>query len=83
MSWNKPSDYNNMHGATIKICSFLLLSSLCVSAAIVFCWMISTSVSLAIFPFVRLADVYLLIGFIVSGKVLVPAFSYVIHGWFM
>jgi hypothetical protein len=25
----------------------------------------------------------LLIGFIVSGKVLVPAFSYVIHGWFM
>ena len=36
--------------------------------------------SLAIFPLVRLADVYLLIEFIVSGKVLVPTFSDVIHG---
>jgi hypothetical protein len=45
--------------------------------------MVSTSVSLAIFPVVRLADIYLLIEFIVSGKVLVPAFSDVINGWSM
>lgn len=37
--------------------------------------------SLAIFPVVRLADIYLLIEFIVSGKVLVPAFSDVINVW--
>jgi hypothetical protein len=80
MSWNKSSDYNNMHSVTIKICSFHLRSSLCVRAAIVFCGVMSTSVSSAIFPVVRLADVYLLIEYIVSGKVLVPAFSDVIHG---
>lgn len=39
--------------------------------------------SLAIFPVVRLVDIYLLVEFIVSGKVLVPAFSDVINSWSM
>jgi hypothetical protein len=45
--------------------------------------MVSTSVALAISPVVRLADIYLLIEFIVSGKVLMPEYSYVINGWSM
>jgi len=45
--------------------------------------MVSTSVSLDISPVVRLADIYLLIEFIVSGKVLMPAYSDVINGWSM
>jgi len=40
-------------------------------------------VSLDISPVVRLADIYLLIEFIVSGKVLMPAYSDVINGWSM
>lgn len=39
--------------------------------------------SLAVSPIVRLAVIYLLIKFIVSYKVLVPAFSDVINGWSM
>ena len=45
------------------------------------CGVVSISGSLAISPFVKLADFYLSVEFIMSGKVLVSSFSDVINGW--